>query len=93
MSSPSKRIPRFASIQEEAEFWDSHDFTEYSDGFEPVELQVDDDFKSVYIMQVEGALVADLLTAADAEGLRPGELARELIADGLKRGRRQRHAS
>lgn len=32
----TSRIPTFQSIQEEAEFWDSHDFTEFEDEFEEV---------------------------------------------------------
>ena len=30
------RIPEFASREEEAEFWDTHDFTDYLDELEPV---------------------------------------------------------
>ena len=30
------RIPEFVSREEEAEFWDTHDFTDYLDELEPV---------------------------------------------------------
>ena len=33
-----KRIPVFRTIAEEAAFWDTHDFTDYEDGFHPVEF-------------------------------------------------------
>lgn len=33
------RIPEFKSIQEEAEFWDTHDFTDYQEGFTPVRVR------------------------------------------------------
>ena len=31
------RIPHFKTIEEEAEFWDTHSTTEFEDEFEPVE--------------------------------------------------------
>ena len=51
-------MPNFTSIEEEAEFWDTHDFTDYLDEREPVEVKFADDFKSVY---VEGTKVRDAL--------------------------------
>jgi len=40
MNQPSVKgkIPRFESYEEEAEFWDTHDTTEFEDEFEPVEV-------------------------------------------------------
>ena len=32
----TSRIPHFATIEEEAEFWDTHDTTEFEDEFEEV---------------------------------------------------------
>ena len=52
-----KPIPDFASIQEEAEFWDTHDTTDYFED-EPIEVKFADDFKSVY---VKGTKVRDAL--------------------------------
>lgn len=39
MKQPSvkSKIPRFETYEEEAEFWDTHDTTEFEDEFEPVE--------------------------------------------------------
>ena len=55
---PTKKpIPEFANIEEEAEFWDTHDTTEYFEDT-PVDLKIADDFKSVY---VEGTQVRDAL--------------------------------
>jgi hypothetical protein len=33
-----KKIPKFKSIQEEAEFWDTHSFADYEHEFKPVKL-------------------------------------------------------
>ena len=34
------RIPSFANIEEEAEFWDTHDFTDYMDETWPVKVTI-----------------------------------------------------
>lgn len=40
MNQPSakSKIPRFETYEEEAEFWDTHDTTEFEDESEPVEV-------------------------------------------------------
>lgn len=35
-----KRIPRFKNEDEERDFWDKHDFADYFDLFQPVELDL-----------------------------------------------------
>ncbi len=35
-----KRLPRFKNEDEERKFWDKHDFTDYVDQFQPVELDL-----------------------------------------------------
>ena len=35
------RIPTFASYEEEAAFWDTHDFTDFESEFEPIEWNAD----------------------------------------------------
>lgn len=35
----TSRIPTFQSLEEEAEFWDTHDFTDYKDEFKPVKVR------------------------------------------------------
>lgn len=34
------RIPEFKSIEEEAEFWDTHDITDFLDELEPAEFEL-----------------------------------------------------
>ncbi len=33
------KIPKFSSEQEESDFWDTHDFTDYLDETEPVDIR------------------------------------------------------
>lgn len=35
-----KKMPRFKNEDEEREFWDKHDFTDFFDQFRPVELDL-----------------------------------------------------
>ncbi|MEW6096268.1 MAG: CopG family antitoxin [bacterium] len=35
------KIPKFQTIKEEAEFWDTHSLVDYLDDTEPVEIKVD----------------------------------------------------
>lgn len=38
MKDTMQKLPRFANEQEEAEFWNTHDATDYLDETEPVEM-------------------------------------------------------
>ncbi|MGQ9628521.1 MAG: CopG family antitoxin [Anaerolineae bacterium] len=40
------KIPEFKSYEEEAEFWATHDSTDYLDDMEPVEIEIDPNVKS-----------------------------------------------
>lgn len=40
------RIPEFKNLEEEAAFWDTHDFTDYWDEFKPVEVEIDPAFRA-----------------------------------------------
>jgi hypothetical protein len=39
------KIPVFHSVEEEAEFWDTHDFTDFLDESSAVEISVSGDFR------------------------------------------------
>lgn len=55
VSSPRKQsqIPVFGSIEEQAEFWDTHDSTDFEDEFEPVEFEISPDFHSRFVVDVD----------------------------------------
>lgn len=40
-SDKMSKIPKFQTIEEEAEFWDTHSLVDYLDDTEPVEIKVD----------------------------------------------------
>src|SRR5687767_14443285 len=81
---PSK-IPTFASLEEEAAFWDGHDLGEFEDELEPVEVEVDPNLGHVLSVRVEAAEIRRLGAIARQRGVGVVELARLLVLEGLNR--------
>ncbi len=83
---PASRIPEFKSIEEEAEWWDTHDITDYLDELRPVQLRVSPTFRSVYRMTLELDLAdwQELSQRASAQGSEPAELAAGWVTDRLR---------
>ena len=46
-------IPRFATREEIAEFWDTHDFADYWDELEPANLEGSPDLASCILVSLE----------------------------------------
>lgn len=83
-----KSIPKFKSREEEAEFWDSHDFAEYGDEFEPVRTQFSKNLSRGITIRLDPAMLAELRARASRMGLGPTTLARMWILDRLESERR-----
>lgn len=47
------KVPIFKSIEEEAEFWDTHDTEEFADEFEPVEVKFARPLKHKWMLTIE----------------------------------------
>ena len=58
----------FASIEEAAEFWDSHSTADYDDLMRDVHFDVDIQ-QSTFLVPIEGRLAKDITTIAEREGL------------------------
>lgn len=81
---PQGKIPSFASIEEEAEFWDSHDPTELFEDWEPVELSVSERFRETLTLRLTGSDRDALVRVAEREGVEPAELARKWVVEHLR---------
>ncbi|MGI8474822.1 MAG: CopG family antitoxin [Thermomicrobiales bacterium] len=82
----ASRIPVFSSIQEEAEFWDTHDSAEFDDEFEPVDLVVESvSTPRGLAIRLDGAGLAGVERAAQARGVDPAAVAREWIEERARR--------
>ena len=86
------RIPEFATIEEEAEFWDTHDSAEFEDEFEEIDEPVEvlmyrSAPKKALTVRLEPDLIDMLAGVARAKGIGPSTLARMWIMDQLRAAR------
>lgn len=77
-------IPRFATREEEAEFWDTHDFTDYWDDLEPANLEVSPNLASAILVPLDGETLSQIYQHADAEGVDAENLVRTWILERLQ---------
>lgn len=84
-----KSIPQFKSKEEEAKFWDTHDFTDYQDEFKPVRVRFAKNLSQGITIRLDPDTLATLRAQAHEKGIGPTTLARMWILERLgKRGRR-----
>lgn len=68
----------FGSHEEAAEFWDTHDTTDYPDAFRTVNVSTE--FRSRhYEVELEPDVVTELRSRARRSGVKPGSLANDLL--------------
>lgn len=79
------RIPdESASREEVAEFWDTHDITDYLDELEPVEVKFSQKINHGVIVTFESKVFDKLFEMADERGVFPDVLIHEWVAKGMK---------
>jgi len=80
----SGRIPKFKSIQEEAEFWDTHDTGDFADEFRPVKVKFAKNLSSALSIRLDSKTLEDLRKQAAKKGIGPTTLARMWILEHLE---------
>lgn len=80
------KIPSFANIEEEAEFWDTHDSTDYLDDVDPIRLTRQWSVWRLLVSLSEQEMRA-LEALATKEGLDPSALAHRWISERLRQER------
>ena len=79
------KVPKFKSLKEEREFWDTHDSTDYHDDFKTTKDVV---FvrpkKEVISLRLGSKFIRKLRELADKEGLPPTTYARMLIVKSIQ---------
>ncbi len=79
MPGKSKKIPEeFKTYEDAAEFWETHDSTDYLDNLEEIELKVDFQ-KRHYLIEVEMDTAELLQENARKKGIPVSSLANELL--------------
>lgn len=84
----NKEVPKFKSIQEEAEFWDTHSTEDYPDYWEPVtDIKFSKNlvsvFKKVVPIRLDEKTKKAIEKVANAKGIGTSTAARMLIRERL----------
>ena len=86
-TSPTSRIPVFASVEEEAAFWDMHSFTEFADELDDVTGEVSFRVLSAdkaISLQFDRETIARLNDRARVENTDPTTLVRRWVLERLR---------
>ena len=80
------KIPNFKTIQEEAAFWDTHDFTEFEDELKDVEIIFDlkKPRTETLVVRLQKGLKKKLEHVARNKGLNASTLTRMWIVERLR---------
>jgi hypothetical protein len=65
------RMPEFSSLEEEAEFWDTHDTTDYEDDFRPVKVLFSRNLSEGITVRFDPETLAKSITLAPAPASPP----------------------
>jgi predicted DNA binding CopG/RHH family protein len=79
MTDKKSRIPEFKSIEEEAEFWDTHSFADYWDEFKPVKVRFAKKLSDIITIRLDTKTLDELRERADEQGIGATTLARMWI--------------
>jgi hypothetical protein len=83
---PAKsRIPEFSSYEEEANWWDTHDITDYLDELKPVKVRVAKDLTHVLQIPFDSKDMGALSARAKEKGTDVITLARQWVLERLRR--------
>ena len=81
---PKEPIPEFKSRQEEAEWWDSHDITDYLDELKPVKVRFARNLSEGITIRFDPETPAKLREQARKKEIGPTTLARMWILEHLQ---------
>lgn len=85
-------LPEFQSREEMAEFWDTHDFTDYMDEFKPAKVRFAKNLSEGITIRFDPQTLAELRSRAKKQGIGPTTLARMWVLERLE-GERSRSTS
>ena len=84
---PKEPIPKFNSYEEEAEFWDTHDVTDYWDDFAPTQMSSNGDLVEGLFVRLDGETLSHIREAAAECGVSPSALVETWIRGHLSKVR------
>jgi hypothetical protein len=77
-------IPEFATREEAAEFWDTHDFDDYWDELEPANLKPGPNLASSILVPMDGESLTQICQRAKESGTDASTLARTWLLERLQ---------
>lgn len=77
-------LPEFKSREEMAEFWDTHDFTDYMDEFKPVKVRFSRRLSEGLNIRLDKETLEVLRLKAHEQGIGPTTLVRMWILERLR---------
>lgn len=82
----SSRIPTFATVEDEAAFWDTHDITEFEDELEPVDDVVFGSIRTPHglLVRLDGEVLERLDRLAESQGVDSTSVVKRLIEEGVR---------
>ena len=81
------RIPEFANREQEAEWWDTHDITDYLDELKPVKVRFAKNLCEGITIRFDPETLAILRQEAKKKGMGPTTLARMWVLERLQQAR------
>ena len=81
---PTSRIPRFKNLDEESEFWEAHDTTEFEDEFKEVRVKATRPLSHILAVRLDARTIDRLAEVGRAKGLGPSTLARMWLLERLE---------
>jgi hypothetical protein len=85
-SRPSRRIPEFATREEEAEWWDTHSITDYLDELEPAQVRFAKNLSGPISVRLDLQDRNELTRRAKELGVGPSTLVRMWVRERLREG-------
>ncbi len=76
-------IPKFNSIEDEAEFWDTHDTTDFEQEFRPVRVHFAKKLEHILAVRFDSETLTKLESKASKKGIGPTTLVRMWVKEHL----------
>lgn len=86
-------IPKFKNYAEEAEFWDTHDLTDYWDQFKPVKVRFAKNLSQGMTIRLDLDTTIKLKSEAAKKGIGPTTLVRMWVLERLREQQPKRPAA
>jgi predicted DNA binding CopG/RHH family protein len=93
MTDKKSRIPEFQSVEEEAEFWDTHSFADYWSEMKPVKVRFAKKLSDTLTIRLDTKSIEEIRELASEQGIGPTTLARMWLLKQIKKEKSNQSAN